>query len=84
MFVGVALVLVSLFILVMSNDVLDTSSCKRNWCVIFSIVTGALLIIEQNERAALSATIIITGIIINYAFPVLLNVIQAFNRKSDP
>lgn len=84
MLIGAAIILAAGFIVRMPNDVFNTASCKRNGCVILSVFTGGFLVIEQNEYAAISAAIMTIGIVINYAFPVLLNVLSTFNRKSDP
>ncbi|ENV14771.1 hypothetical protein F965_00117 [Acinetobacter schindleri NIPH 900] len=84
MLVGLLLIFLSIGVLSLPNRILNTESCKRNWCVIFTILTGGFLLIEQNDYAAFCAVFILAGIFINYAFPILLNVITAFNRKSDP
>lgn len=71
----------SLFI---PNKYINTSSCKSNWTVILTILAGASFFTYQNGLGAFFATILISGIFINYAFPFLLNVLRTFTWKSDP
>jgi len=73
--------LVALFI---SNKVIDTTSCKRNWAVIMVILTCIAYLAEFPGLSLFFCTFLLSGIFINYAFPFLLNVLTAFNWKSDP
>lgn len=71
----------SLFI---SNKYIDTSSCKSDLMVILTILSGASFFTYQNGLGTFFATILISGIFINYTFPFLLNVLRTFTWKSDP
>lgn len=84
MLIGAYLVFVAMLILRLPNKIIDTSSCKRNWVMISIILIGATLIINQKQISLYIGIILFIGIFINYTFPILLNVITAFNRKTDP
>ena len=70
--------------LYVSNKYIDTSSCKRNWVVILTILSCAAYLSELNDLGGFFLTLLLSGIFINYAFPFLLNVIRTFTWKSDP
>ena len=84
MILGFVLVTVVVIALGLPNRVLDTKSCKRNWSAICVLLVGACLIIEQSDKAIFFACLLSAGILTNYLFPILLNVLITFNRKSDP
>lgn len=84
MILGFVLVAVVVIALGLPNRVFDTKSCKRNWSAICVLLVGACLIIEQTDRAIFFACLLSAGILTNYLFPILLNVLITFNRKSDP
>ncbi len=84
MILGFILVAVVVIALGLPNRIFDTKSCKRNWSAICVLLVGACLIIEQTDRAIFFACLLSAGILTNYLFPILLNVMITFNRKSDP
>lgn len=84
MILGFILVIGTGITLGLPNRVIDTKSCKRNWSAICVLLSGACLIIEQTDRAIFFACLLSAGILTNYLFPILLNVLITFNRKSDP
>lgn len=84
MILGLVIVIAVVVALRMPNHILDTKSCKRNWSAICVLLVGACLIIEQADMAILIACTLFAGILTNYLFPILLNVLITFNRKSDP
>lgn len=84
MILGFILVAVVVIALGLPNRIFDTKSCKRNWSAICVLLVGACLIIEQTDRAIFFACLLSAGILTNYLFPILLNVLITFNRKSDP
>ena len=84
MILGLVLVISVAVALRLPNHVLDTKSCKRNWSAICVLLSGACLIIEQVDKAIFFACLLSAGILTNYLFPILLNVLITFNRKSDP
>ena len=84
MILGFILVAVVVIALGLPNRIFDTKSCKRNWSAICVVLSGACLIIEQTDRAIFFACLLSAGILTNYLFPILLNVLITFNRKSDP
>lgn len=84
MILGFVLVAVVVIALGLPNRVFDTKSCKRNWSAICVLLVGACLIIEQSDKAIFFACLLSAGILTNYLFPILLNVLITFNRKSDP
>lgn len=84
MILGFVLVAVVVIALGLPNRIFDTKSCKRNWSAICVLLVGACLIIEQSDKAIFFACLLSAGILTNYLFPILLNVMITFNRKSDP
>lgn len=84
MILGFILVAVVVIALGLPNRVFDTKSCKRNWSAICVLLVGACLIIEESDKAIFFACLLSAGILTNYLFPILLNVLITFNRKSDP
>lgn len=84
MILGFVLVAVVVIALGLPNRIFDTKSCKRNWSAICVLLMGACLIIEQSDKAIFFACLLSAGILTNYLFPILLNVMITFNRKSDP
>ena len=84
MILGFILVAVVVIALGLPNRIFDTKSCKRNWSAICVLLVGACLIIEQLDKAIFFACLLSAGILTNYLFPILLNVLITFNRKSDP
>lgn len=84
MILGFILVAVVVIALGLPNRIFDTKSCKRNWSAICVLLVGACLIIEQSDKAIFFACLLFAGILTNYLFPILLNVLITFNRKSDP
>lgn len=81
---GALLVFVAVLALTVPNKLINTSSCKRNWMLISIILIGATLIIGQTDISLNIICVLFIGIFVNYAFPFLLNVIDTFNRKTDP
>lgn len=70
--------------LYISNKYIDTSSCKRNWVVILTILSCVAYLSKFDDLAGFFLTLLLSGIFINYAFPFLLNVLRTFTWKSDP
>lgn len=83
-FFGVILILCAVYALLVPNWLVNTASCKRNWVIICLILTGGGLVIESTDISLFFSSILFIGICINYAVPMLLNMWESFNRKSDP
>jgi hypothetical protein len=81
---GVLLILAGMNAVLMPNWLFDTGSCKRNWVAICIILAGGGLVIEISNITLFFLGILFIGICINYVFPVLLNIWEIYNRKSDP
>ncbi|MCU4320614.1 hypothetical protein KTH44_15970 [Acinetobacter bereziniae] len=81
---GVILIFCGAIGVLMPNWMFDTGSCKRNWIAICIILCGGGLVIDSTNIALFFISSLIIGIFINYAFPMLLNIWEVFNRKSDP
>ena len=77
-------VILAVVVLFIPNKYINTASCKRNWLVVLTILTGISFISDQNSLGFVFLTILSLGIFINYALPFLLNVLESFNWKSDP
>lgn len=77
-------VILAVVVLFIPNKYINTASCKRNWVVVLTILTGISFISDQNSLGFVFLTILSLGIFINYALPFLLNVLESFNWKSDP
>ena len=84
MLLGIILALLAILAVCLPNRIVDTSSCKKNWCFIALILIGATLFIGQTRVSLHIATILFIGIFINYAIPFILNILTEFNRKTDP
>lgn len=84
MLIAFIVLLCAVLALFLSNKVIDTTSCKRNWAAIMTILTCIAYLAEFPGTAWFFCTLLLSGIFINYAFPFLLNVLTAFNWKSDP
>lgn len=82
--IAILAIIVSLVVLYTPNKYIDTTGCKRNWLVIFTILTSAAYIAKMDNLGSIFLGFLILGIFLNYVLPFLLNVITAFNRKSDP
>lgn len=77
-------VILAVVVLFIPNKYINTASCKRNWVVVLTILTGISFVSDQNSLGFGFLTILSLGIFINYALPFLLNVLESFNWKSDP
>jgi hypothetical protein len=82
--IGMVFILFPIISVWLPDSIIDTESCKKNWSVVLTILTGAAMVTDYDELAFLFSSILISGILTNYFFPVLLNVLSTFNRKSDP
>ncbi len=82
----IALVIVALILLFLylPNRIVDTTSCKRNWVATISFLACMCFLAGFDGQGWTLLTGLLSGIFINYTFPVLLNVLTAFNWKSDP
>ena len=84
MIIALAAIIVALVVLYIPNRYIDTTGCKRNWLVVFTILTGSAFLAKMDDLGFVFLVLLFLGICLNYAAPFLLNVITAFNRKSDP
>lgn len=85
MIIALIVMLIAFVIVVFIPDkYIDTSSCKRNWIVVLTILSCAAYSINQNSLVLFFLSLLFLGIFINYTFPFLLNVLRSFNWKSDP
>ncbi len=84
MILALIVMLVAVVILFVPHKYIDTSTCKRHWCAILTILAGAAFFTKMNTLGTYFVSILFLGIFINYAFPLLFNVLVALNRKSDP
>ncbi|MDR6630367.1 hypothetical protein J2X86_002422 [Acinetobacter lwoffii] len=84
MLIALIVLLGALVALFISNKVIDTTSCKRNWAAIMTFLTCLAYLADFPGTAWFCCALLLLGIFINYAFPFLLNVLTAFNWKSDP
>ena len=84
MIIALIAIIFALIVVLVPNKYIDTSSCKRNWCVILTILSGTAFLTKLDDIGCIFLSLLFLGIFINYAFPFLLNVYMAFNRKSDP
>ena len=82
--IALVAVILAVVVLFIPNKYINTASCKRNWVVVLTILTGISFISDQNSLGFVFLTILSLGIFINYALPFLLNVLESFNWKSDP
>lgn len=84
MIVALVVMFIAVVIVLMPNKYIDTSTCKRNWAVILTILSCAAYFTKQDGLGLFFLSLLGLGIFINYAFPFLLNVLRSFNWKSDP
>lgn len=84
MIVALVVMFIAVVIVLMPNKYIDTSTCKRNWVVILTILSCAAYSTNQNSVGIFFLSILGLGIFINYSFPFLLNVLRSFTWKSDP
>lgn len=82
--IALVAVILAVVVLFIPNKYINTASCKRNWVVVLTILTGISFVSDQNSLGFGFLTILSLGIFINYALPFLLNVLESFNWKSDP
>lgn len=51
------------------NEIIDTTSCKRNWCVCLVIFGSALIVVDQSKLGFLCYSIVLIGSSLNYLIP---------------
>jgi len=82
--IGIALIIIPIISIFLPDSIIDTGSCKKNWSVVLIILTGAAMIADYDGLALFFPCILISGILTNYGFLTLFNVLSTLNRKSDP
>lgn len=81
---GLVIIAGALLMLRIPDKYIDTTTCKSNWVVVLSVLTGACIAIDKNMLALIFIAILLSGILTNYALQFLLNIASVYNRKSDP
>ena len=84
MIVALVVMFIAVVIVLMPNKYIDTSTCKRNWVVILTILSCAAYFTKQDSLGLFFLSLLWLGIFIYYSFSLRLNLLRSFNWKNGP